>query len=341
MRLPVEAVNLFQGDAVGNNATVTYRDIFPLGGEGWRKLRLTIHASVTHVDGANPTPHGLFNLIRGIRLHTSKNEDLIITPGLGLFYLNWLLNRVEPRHDAVPTSSIVAHAILDLPLSMNLLGRKEDLCLDSNRYSHIELEIQTGNPEHLYGAGSEGSNTVAITFDMDLIRGKSTFAQSGKPLAVPYIKHLPPWALTRGYMDIESAKDLTLFGFQALVQDMGAQTCYDPAIGRPYSGLPIDAMEDVTFRDNLISWLRNLDPGFFREERAHYAGLNLIDDIAGAGNYGLSGQYPWIFARDGSIYNAYYTGDRSEIRLENNPVALSGTTPQIDMVIFGMRTMRE
>jgi len=334
MRLPLESISLIQGDAIPNNSVRTYRDVFPLGGEGWHRLRIAVHCTVVHGTASDPTLLGAYNIIRNITLRTSKNEIIVQTPALGLYYLNWMLHHVEPVHDDIAAASAEYTAIIDIPLANPILARREDLVLDSGRYSSIELELTVGNPEQLFGAGAEGSATVAITVDLSLTRGKSCFEKSGKPIALPYIKHIPPYELIRGYTDIESAEDLTLFGFYALAQDMAAEAAFDPCAGVPFSGNPEDVMDDVSFRDNVISYLHMLKMDWFRNER----GLYSLGDNADMAR--LVGLYPYIFVQEGSAFNGYWTGQKSEIRLENNVTPLGGTTNQLDVVIFGMREMR-
>ena len=56
----------------------------------------------------------------------------------------------------------------------------------------------------------------------------------------------------------------------------------------------------------------------------------------------LRGVYPYKFIQEKSVFNGYWTGQKSLIRIEWNPVALAGATedPQIDTILFGMRKMR-
>jgi len=334
MRLPLESINLIQGDAIPNNSVKTYRDIFPLSGEGWHRLRIAVHNTVVFGTATDPTLLGGYNIIRNITLRTSKNEILVQCPALSLYYLNWMLHHVEPAHDDIAAADAEYTAIIDIPFTHPLLARREDLILDSGRYSSIELELTVGNPEHLFGAGAEGTATVAVTVDISLTRGKGCFEKTGKPLALPYIKHIPPYELIRGYTDIESAEDLTLFGFLAVVQDMAAEAAFDPCAGVPYSGNPEDNMDDITFRDNVISYLNLLKMAWFRNERDLY----FLADNADAAR--LVGIYPYIFIQEGSIFNGYWAGQKSEIRLENNVTPLAGTDNQVDVIIFGMRQMR-
>lgn len=337
MRLPTEAKAILTGHAFTQNSIITLRDQFPLGGEIWHTLRLIFHITATHTTATNPIVLGVFNMIRQILLRTSKNETILQAPGLGMYDLNYILDGVEPTYDVNGgTTATEYDCIIDLPFSHPLLARKEDLCIDSGRYSSIECFITIGGPEHFFGAGCEGDAVIAGTLDATLIRNKSGFEGSGKPVAVPFIKHLPSYALTRGYTDIESAKDLTLFGFIVNCQDMAASACFDPIVGTPYSGVPADNIADLTFRDNVIAYIDTVLMDFFRKERATYGTIDLADIAQ------FTGRYPWIFIREGSIYNAYYTGLKSEIRLENNVAALgTPTTPQLDAMLFGMRQERE
>ena len=254
-----------------------------------------------------------------------------------MYERNWMLKGVEPTHDAFAVTTTEAFdAVIEIPFSHPLLARKEDLCLDTGRYNAITLQLVLGGADDCWGAASEGDAVMTATLDITLIRNKSGFEGSGKPVAVPYIKHLPAYLLTRGYTDIESAKDLTLFGFIMNCQDMAADTCYDPQAGLPYSGTPADNIADVTFRDNVISYIDLVLLDFWREERANYGTVDFADIAR------FVGRYPWTFIREGSIYNAFWTGAKSEIRLENNVTALgTPSTPQVDVMLFGMRQERQ
>ena len=101
MRLPMESINLFQGDAPAQNSVRTYRQEFPLGGEGFHGLRLVIHNTTVGAAGSLPVLRGGYQIVHNILIRTSKNEEIISIPGKGLYYLNWILQKAQPVHDEV------------------------------------------------------------------------------------------------------------------------------------------------------------------------------------------------------------------------------------------------
>jgi len=159
------------------------------------------------------------------------------------------------------------------------------------------------------------------------MRSKSALTRSGKPHFLPYIKHLAPFnPVLRAYIDLESADDLALFGFMAQVADM--VTWGTP--GSAYDGTPADCIDLLALEDNRNQWVRNLKVDAFQEERSHYSQ-----------NRALTGVYPYYLTREGSYRNAYWTGEKSELRLNiGNPAYVAATTPQVDLVVIGMRDMK-
>lgn len=326
MRLPTENVALISGDTVTPSSVRSYSTIFPLGGEGWHKIRLIFHHVVVIGTGADPNPLGGFLFLKNITLRTSKNEVIFSAPGMSFYHFSYLTNGVEPHYTAIAAGSATYDVVIDLPFVLPMLARKEDLMLDSGRYSMVELELQYGALTDLMRA--PGTMTDAITVDIALTRSKGCFTATGKPVALPYIKHLTPFqAITKGYVDLESANDLCIFGLFAVTNDLVTWGC----VGSAYEGTPVDLMDDISFQDNVLTYLRHLKLGVFQEERAQYSN-----------NRAYSGMYPWIFTREGSIYNAYWTGAKSELKfIIGNGAFVAATTPQVDLVIFGMRQMRD
>ncbi|MBA7496240.1 hypothetical protein ES702_06839 [subsurface metagenome] len=325
MRLPIEQLALISGDVIAPNSVKTYSTLFPLSGEGWHKIRLSFHNVLT-AGGTVPNALGSYLYVKNITLRTSRNEVIVACPGMSLYHLNWLMNGVEPMYTIVAAGAGAFNAIIDIPFSLPLLSRKEDLILDSGRYTLIELEITLGTITDFQRTA--GTAAVTTTMDMSLFRGKACFEESGKPLALPYIKHLAPFqAVTKGYIDIESADDLALFGFFAHASTLATWG----TVGNAYEGTPADCLDDISFQDNIISYLKLLKLGTFQQERSEYSNSRT-----------LVGIYPWIFAREGSIYNSYWTGQKSELKLViGNGNVGTPTTPQVDLVIFGMREMRD
>jgi hypothetical protein len=329
MRLPDECINLITGDtniAVGQ--THTYRDIFPLSGEGWRKLRLTYQFKVTEAGTFYLPP---YHFIRNITLRSSKGDTFCQTPAMGLYYLNFLMNGVEP-HYLAPVTATDFQIVIDIPFVFPFLARKDDLAIDSGRYTMMELEIQYGA---LTDFGATASALTTAYLDITLYRNKSCFKEDGKPIATPWIKHLPAWDVdVRTYADIESARDLRLFGFIAVNNDGWTETS-----GVPYSplGTPADNLDLVSFRDNLNNWLLNVPTEVFQEERGNYAGQARVDEAETGVCAKLDGVYPWLFAREGTYKQSLPTGNRTMIRFEAGTV---NADDQVDLLLIGQRELR-
>ena len=342
MRLVQEAVRLFAGQVIPQGGTYPIRTEFPVGGEIYNTIRLIFHNSIAAgaTDPVNPVIRGGYNIVRNLIFRSARGEEFVVCPGMGMHRLNWMLNGVEPMYDNIAAPGIdttgVYDTIIDLPFSHRMLGRKEDLAVHTARYSHVELDISLGTIADLYTTpGATAVNTT--TMDIVLFRNKSGLYASGEPLAAPYIKHYPQYSILAGYLDVESAFDLTMLGFIAFVQDMDAASCYVPVHGVPYSGIPVDSVNYFTFRDNLQRYVDFKTMDSFREERAQYGTIDHADMAQGVG------VYPYFFAREGSIYNGYWTGEKSEIRLENDVTSLGAETldPDIDTLFFGLRTLRD
>jgi len=345
MRQPQECIRLFSGQILPQGGTYPIRTEFPVGGEIYNTIRLVFHNTVAAggTDPVNPVVRGGFNIVRNILFRSARGEEFIICPGMGLLYHNWMVNGVEPLYDNIAAPWIdttgVYTTIIDLPFSSKFLARREDLAVHTARYSHVELDLSIGSIADLYTTPGATATNVT-TLDVVLFRNKSGFYESGEPMAAPYLKHYPQYQITRGYLDVESARDLTMLGFMAFVQDMDAANCYVPVHGVPYSGVPQDSVDWFTFRDNKAYYIIEKPLASFREERGQYGTIDHADIAEGIG------VYPYFFAREGSVYNGYWTGGKSEIRLENDPISLdpSGSEvldPDIDTVFFGLRTLKE
>ena len=338
MRLVQEAKRLFSGQVLPQGGTYPIRTEFPVGGEVYNTIRLIFHNSVTVGDAANPVLRGGYNIVRNIIFRSARGEEFVVCPGMGMHQLNWMLNGVEPVYDNIAAGTAVYDTIIDLPFSMRMLARKEDLAVHTARYSHVELDLSIGTIADLFTTNTTGTNVT--TLDIVLFRNKSGLYASGEPLAAPYIKHYPQYQIARGYLDVESAYDLSMLGFIAFSQDMDATNGYVPCVGVPYSGVEADLLNWLTFKDNLGTYIDQKSLPSFREERGQYGTINHADIVAGVGD-GM-GMYPYFFAREGSIYNGYWTGEKSEIRLENDPTRLGAQVLHaVDTLFFGLRTLRK
>ena len=118
MRRPREAVSIVTGHVLPENSIVAFQTQIPMGGEGLYKMRIVLHVTPTHTTATNPIVLGGYKLLQNVRFYTSKNEDIISCPGLGLYYLNWLLNRAQPNFDVnAGTTATEYDIVLDIPFS--------------------------------------------------------------------------------------------------------------------------------------------------------------------------------------------------------------------------------
>jgi len=323
-RLPNETANLFSGEVLSAPGTKTFRDVFPLSGEGYRRLRLTFH-NVIGAGGTVPNALGSYLFIKGINLRTSRNENPISIPGMGLYYFNWLMNGVQPGHTEVVAGEGTFKAVIDVPFTYPFIPRKEDFSLDSGRYTMLELEVQTGGIADFQRTPAGAS--LATTMDCHLLRNKSGMHEIGKPVGMNYIKHLAPFqAVTKGYADIEIAKDLILFGFIAVAHDLATWG----SEGNAFEGDPVDCLNDITFEDNLMAWIKTAKLETFEEERS------LLSN-----NRALTGVFPYLFAMEGSYKSGLPTGGRTEMKFKIGDGNVgTPTTPQVDLILFGTRELR-
>ena len=127
---------------------------------------------------------------------------------------------------------------------------------------------------------------------------------------------------------------------------MDATAGHVPCPGVPFTGCAQDWLDDITFRDNVTRYCDNLQLDWFRQERRKYADTDHPDVVLAAvpgatPDDTLRGVYPYIFIQEKSVFNGYWTGQKSLVRIEWNPVALGGVLdPQVDCILFGMRKMR-
>ncbi len=318
-RLAQELVSLVIGDTIPNNSVKTYSSLFPLGGEGYYKLRLTFRHTIVIGTGAGPLALSQYNAIKSIYLKSNLGEVFCQVPAQALYYFNWLFNATEPINTAMAAANGVYVAVVDIPFASPFTQRQEDLILNSGWYDSLEMQINLGGLADMFTA--PGTATLATTLDIHLFRSKSTMYEGGLPIATPYIKSLPPFDPTaRAYVDIESAPDLSLFGLFAVAQSGGTVVA-----GVPFTGVNIDCLDQITFKDNLNDFVNRANVVCFQEERKQ---LSETD---------ITGVYPYVFAREGSVANAYWTGKKSEIKFEIGAVIGAPATPQVDTVIFGTR----
>jgi len=326
-RLPHETITVLSADPFPQGQMKTYREQFPMGKEGYYLLRLNLKNTVVIGTGADPNALGGYLMLKNISFQTSKMEEPINCPGMGLYLFNHLFNSIEPFYDPILAADGAYETIIDIPFALPFLARQEDTIIDTSRYSHLSLQISLGTVADLFR--TPGTATNLTTVDISLLRSKTCMDPDGygKPYFLPYIKHLPPFqAATKGYCDIESSEDLILFGFFAMAHDLATWG----TVGTAFTGVPADVLDDITWRNQVMPFIQRQKLGWFKEERSQLSN-----------NRAFTGLYPHIFTREGSFKNAFYTGGQSEIKFEIATVLGAPTTPQVDLVIFGARTLRD
>ena len=325
-RRPSETPLIIDADPFPNGQTKTYREQFPVGGEGYKSLRLTFHHDITIGTGTSPYEKGGLLAVKDITFKTSKNEEPISTPALGLHYFNKLFTGVEPVYDPILAVDGVYDQIIDLPFAMPFLTRQEDTILDTKRYSHLEMKISLGGLADMFA--TPGDATLQTTLDIALLRSKTCMDPEGwgDPHFLPYIKHYPRFrADTIGYLDIERATDLILFGFFAVAHDLAAWGTE----GVAFTGDPADCLDHITWKNSVLPFVDKQKLGWFKNERAQMSN-----------DREFTGMYPHLFTRGGSYKNAFYCGGQTEIKFIIDTILGSPTTPEVDLVIFGARTLR-
>ena len=355
-KFPMEEKTLLIAEPLPNGSTRTWSNIFPVGkgaGETWERIRLMIHVALGVGVQTFPVEGGVYNFIRNVRLETSDGETIVDCPGTALYILNRWMEHHTPWHTPVVAAAAQYDAILDIPLGFSFLRKPEDGYLDSGAYSALRLTITTGG----YAAGavpgdlgvSNAAGTQVATFDLSVIRTKAGFFNNAsvKPLFVPYIKYIGSRVPSNGvqYFDIESANDLALFGFM-VAHGSVARHPFDHVTAASGLSAETDGITDITFGDNIIPNIldrKMIDS--FRNER--HRDMNAVFPLADAGSYtlgniptiSLTGKYFHLFVKDGSVYGAYPTGNKSQIKLSWNGGA--GGTAQADGLVFGFRTRRK
>lgn len=325
MRFPCEVKVLAKGIALPNSGTYTFRDIFPLGGEIWDRIRIVLKSSITVGTGTGPIVLGTYRWLKNVFLRTSRNEVLCNAPGTALYWLNYWFNYAAPVHTEIAAATAVYPAVLDIPFSYPFLKRREDTMVLTDRYNSMELQLSTGAIADFLG--TVGTATVAVTADVLAIRDKAGNEKDGygEPIALPFINAYPQQAVaTKDNYDLESSLDLALFGWYEYV-------CTSPAA--PFVGTGADNLDDIDFKDNVTTYLDRATVQHFQTERELLFGYNKY-----LTNSAFTGIYPHLFVKDGSVKSAYPTGGKSEIKVKNNTV-ITGTN-YTDLLVFGMRAKR-
>jgi len=333
MWYPIERKQIFTGEPLVAGAVRTFTNIFPLDGCGWYKMRLTFHAALAAI--VAPYADGMYRWIKGIKLSTSRGETLVNNvSGMALYRLNCYLNHSAPYHTPLLAAGVAeVTANLDIPFEFPFLSRKEDTILATGRYSNLELQITTGTLADLSVAGAVGFTVPTVC--CEIISTMSALKSAdGMPLGLPFIETYPTVHVdVRPFWDITSAEDLALFGFFIYNHDA-------IAAGRPFCCVAagLDHLYDITFRDNLRSWLSLLTTFSFQQERQLMLPYNHYAAVAATEIPTLeAGMYPHLFVKNGSYKEAYATGGKNIIRLEFADLT---ATDEADLCVFGVRALR-
>lgn len=328
MRFSQETKTLVKGEPFTPGQVKPIRDILPVTQESWERLRLIFKQDVTIGTGAAPVALGGYHFLKNIILKTSMSEYPFNLPGMGFYYFNLLLQGKKPFYEDITAADEKFENCIDLPFSLDFLKYKDDLLLQTKPYSHLELQLSAGTVADLYG--TPGTAVTVPTLDIIVSRSKNPLipeqeAKAKQKRAMMYVKRQAPFDPTaQPYVLLERADDLALFGFM-MIAHSGATA------GVPFSGTPDDILDRITFKDNLMPFLEGGTLGHFKAER---------HKMMGNSGATLTGLYPYLFSQDGSLFSAYGCAKKSEIRIDIEEIIGSPSNPQVDVILFGMRTLR-
>jgi hypothetical protein len=339
MRVPLEVATLTTGAALTYGGISQFSQIFPLSGEGWDTIRLGFNVTTAGTGGTPiTTPQGIFGAIKNVEFKTSKGELICSTPGTGLMLYNYMINRSEPFYEPIAAGAATFRVICDIPCAPGLfmINRLEDLYLDSGAYTNLELQVTMGNTiADLYS--TVGSQTAgSFTLDISLLRTKAAIDDANRkshPVYVPYIRHYPIVNPNTGATSIilESAQDLYLSGF------IGYGLTGNASLVPYYNqGTQAWVIKNVNFRDNVTRWVNNAPESHFGAEARK---LFQMANQAISSVFSPVGLYPHLFIRDWSVREGYWTGNKSEIRMEWT--FDTGSNPSFDFLAMGFRKIRK
>jgi len=357
-KYPLEEKMLLVGEPLRNGVTTTFRNLFPVGkgaGETWERIRMIIRVTTATAAMTTFDEAGMYKWIKRVLLKTSDGETIVDIPGTALYHFNRWNEQANPTHDNVTAANGVFMGVLDIPFAYYFLRKPEDGYLDSGAYSDLTLQITTGavpGGAIIHDMGTFAATTTqTATIDISVIRTKAGMFdnQAVKPLFVPYLINLPSITPTntnanfRGGFPIESSPDLGLFGFIIKTGILSVTAGVNGAFNFHNGTISTetDSINGVTFGDNVIpNLVDNKQLDSFRLER-HRDFREIYPFTAPAAGFvpsvSLIGTYHHCFVRDGSIYSAYPTGNKSQIRLWWN----AGTAgEQADCILYGFRTKR-
>jgi hypothetical protein len=311
-QLPAKTLNI--------NGITTIREDFPLG-DAWYEAMLEISLSLTIGSGSGAISEGELGIIKGIYLKTDTDGVIINAPGRALYRYAQVVKGCAPNKDAIAASTAVYNISIPLIFANPRLNRSEDTILDTSRYSSVEMQITLGGVADLLG--TVGSASVTATANIALVKTHGTIPEGGRPLVAPYLANLPvvnPSSQT--YIDLERSYDLA-YG-QALLFAGNSVTA-----GVPFSGTPSDStLATLNVEDNYGFPVRQQA---VRQNQQEAKSRYQIETWP-------TGWYMFDFVKDGSLFSAYPSGDKSKCQINwaNNTLSTSGVT----LLVSGYRQFK-
>ncbi len=321
MRKPIRLQNIISQRAITINGLNSVLAEFPLG-EPWFMFLLTVSCSLTHGTGTTPVADGLLLAIKNILIKTDRDGVIVNAAGRGLYRLAQFLSRVAPAIDTFAAATGVYRAHIPIYFSNPLFLRPEDSVLDTSRYNTVEFYLTFGSLSDLLG--TIGTDTATFSYDLAIVKGEQSTRvnPAGKPRVKPYIAAYPPQdPAGQQYIELEKARDLAIAQIAVLAANSVTS-------GVPFSGTPADTTIDT--------WQLHDNNGFPVLGMKHY-NAQYLAKIEQQIETLPPGWFYYNFVKDGSIFSAYPTGDKSMVRLEwvNGTLSTSGITP----ILFAIRAL--
>ena len=314
MREFTAMTNVFQNQALTVGAPVSFSKEFPLG-EQWLMALLTFEI-VIGTGGTTARADGELLFIKNILLKSDKDPIIINCPARGLYYLGMRkAGGQAPYKDNIDTGTGSYFVQIPLFFSNPLLNVPNDTFLDTSRYKSLTLEVTLGATTDLWSSVGSGAIT-SVNLSCDVMRVKGT--PTVKTAFVPYTVAMPPVDPTsQSYVDLERSGSLALLNVLLF-----STTSATAGVG--FSGVASSAVLDQIMIEDNKEQLFN----YRNEEQIRFENM-----IAGR-HSNQTGQYHFNFCSEGSIKNAYKTGDKTrlQVKFTNDTPSTSGITALIDGV---------
>lgn len=315
MRAFTQVVNVLRNEALTASQINRFSKEFPLG-EGWLGMIISLDISLTVGTGTTPVSEGNLEIIKNILLKSDKDGMHVNCPGRGLYYLAYAKTGRVPLLTAMAASDGHYYTAIPILFSNPYLNVSNDSILDTSRYQSIELEILLGSLADCLG--TVGTATATYALSVDVIRTKGALPAKAKPIVYPYVSSLPSVnPANQQFISLERSTDLALL--MVLAHSANSATT-----GEPFSGVSNnDVIGRMSIEDNNEIIFNERDEDQIRCENQTLLGLENV-----------TGWYGFSFASEGSIYNAYATGDKTRLDLKwvNDTLSTSGVSVLIDGV---------